>query len=128
MQRHADYTQTRIRHLTRELAAKIYDAKLTIDDLAVSGPTDRISHGDAQKLTDFRPAKPGDIYGPQWATFWFRATAHVPAEWKGHRVDLLWDTQSESTLWIDGVSVQGLNMTSGDRPDAILIDKAKGGE
>ena len=60
--------------------------------------------------------------------FWFRANVEVPTAWKGGRVDLLWDTQSEATLWIDGKSVQGLNMTSGDRPDAILLDCSRGGE
>ena len=55
-------------------------------------------------------------------------TATVPAEWKGSRVDFYWDTQSEATLWVDAKSVQGLNVTHGDRPDAVLIEHAKGGE
>lgn len=128
MQRYTDYTQGRIRQVVRRLSAKIYDQRIPIDNLGVAGPTDRISYATAQDLHDFRPAKLGDQFGPYWATFWFCANVEVPAAWKGSRVDLLWDTQSEATLWIDGKSVQGLNMTSGDRPDAILLDCARGGE
>lgn len=128
MHRHIDYTQNRIKHLVQRLAGKIYSARQPIDDLAVSGPTERISYARAQELSGFRPANVGEQFGPQWATYWFRANARVPQEWKGSRVDLLWDSQSEATLWIDGKSVQGLNMTSGDRPDAILLDRARGGD
>jgi alpha-mannosidase len=128
VQRYTDYTQGRIRQVVRRLSAKIYEQHIPIHDLRVAGPTDRISYAAAQDLNDFRPAKLGDQFGPYWATFWFRANVEVPVAWKGSRVDLLWDTQSEATLWIDGKSAQGLNMTSGDRPDAILLDCARGGE
>lgn len=128
MQRYPEYTQQRIRHVVRYLADKIYSQTIKIGDLVVAGPTDRISYDDAQKLNAFHPAKPGDQFGPLWSTFWFRGNVEVPADWKGSRVDLLWDSQSEATLWVGGKSVQGLNMTHGDRPDAILLDIAKGGE
>jgi alpha-mannosidase len=128
MQRHPDYTQTRIRQLVREIGARIYDESKPISDLLVAGPTDRISFAAAQELKHFRPAKLGEQFGPHWATFWFRANVEVPKAWKGSRVDLLWDSQSEATLWMNGKSVQGLNMTHGDRPDAILLDNARGGE
>ncbi|MBC8107139.1 MAG: alpha-mannosidase [Anaerolineae bacterium] len=128
MLRHPDYTQTRIKLLVQRLADKIYAERQPITALEVAGPTERISYSQAQELSSFRPSKVGDQFGPQWATYWFRASARVPQEWKGSRVDLLWDSQSEATLWIDGKSVQGLNMTSGDRPDAILLDRAKGGD
>lgn len=128
MQRYPEYTQTRIRLAARCLGEKIYSQRLNIDDLKVTGPTGRVSYDAAQALTDFRSAKPGDQFGPLWATFWFRAHAIVPTDWKGSRVDLIWDSQSEATLWIDGKSVQGLNMTHGDRPEAIVLDSARGGE
>jgi alpha-mannosidase len=41
---------------------------------------------------------------------------------------LLWNSHSEATLWVDGRSVQGLNMHAGDRPDAILTGKASAGQ
>jgi len=126
--RHADYTRDRIQQLVKLLGTKVYADRKRVDELLCAGPVGRISYAEAQTLTDFQPAKLGDQYRPMWATFWFRAKAEVPAEWKGSRIDFLWDTQSEATLWIDGRSAQGLNMTQGDRPDAILLDRAKGGE
>jgi alpha-mannosidase len=128
MQRYSDYTQGRIRQLVRQIGGRIYDATQPVQDLEVAGPTDRISYSAAQELKDFHPARLGEQFGPHWATFWFRGKIEVPKAWKGSRVDLLWDSQSEATLWIDGRSVQGLNMTHGDRPDAILLDSAHGGE
>src|SRR5690606_16723581 len=57
----------------------------------------------------------------------------VPKEWAGRRVDLLWASHSEATLWIDGKSVQGLNHTpmsfdKSTRPDAVLLQRCQGGE
>ena len=128
MLRHADYTRERIVQLCRRIGEKIYAEQAPVAALQVAGPTERIRHTEAQALTTFKPAAVGDRFGPAWATFWFRAEFEVPKDWAGSRVDLMWDSQSEATLWVDGKSVQGLNMTSGDRPDAILVDRAKGGE
>lgn len=94
----------------------------------MSPPVDRVSWEDAQGL-DYRPAILGGRFGPPWTTFWFRIAATVPPEWIGARVDLLWVTGSESTLWVDGRSVQGRNTGGGgERPDATLVEEAKGGE
>ena len=129
MLRHPDYTRDRIKQLVNRLGRKIYADAVDVTDLVVAGPIEeRISHDEAQKLSDFRPAAVGDQFRPTWSTFWFRGSAQVPTAWKGQRVDLLWDSQSEATLWVDGRSVQGLNMTQGDRPEAILLDKCNGGE
>jgi alpha-mannosidase len=55
--------------------------------------------------------------------------ATVPEEWRGRRVDLYWATAAESTLWIEGRSVQGLHGSDrGQRPDALLVEQARGGE
>lgn len=128
MLRHPDYTRDRINQLVQRLGDKIYADRQPVLDLVVAGPVDRIGHSDAQKLTGFRPAKVGEQFGPLWATYWFRGQAAVPKEWAGSRVDLLWDSQSEATLWLNGKSAQGLNMTQGDRPDAILLDQCRDGD
>lgn len=128
MLRHADYTKERIRQLAERLCECIYPQRIAAAELRVAGPTQRLSYAQAQELREFAPATIGDRFGPAWATHWFRASFQVPHEWKGSRVDLLWDSGSEATLWIDGKSVQGLNMTQGDRPDAVLLDRARGGE
>ncbi|HSI84695.1 MAG: alpha-mannosidase [Candidatus Methylacidiphilales bacterium] len=131
MLKHPDYTRDRIRQLVSRIAKKIYEDHVPVTSLSVAGPgMDRISHAEALKIpdADFEPARIGDQYRPAWATYWFRVAVEVPQAWAGHRVDFLWDSQSEATLWVDGISVQGLNMTQGDRPDAILFRKASGGE
>ena len=70
--------------------------------------------------------------GPLWSTYWFRGKAQVPKEWRGQRVDLLWVSNSEATLWMKGRSMQGLNHENSwdrsTRPDATLVGRAKGGE
>lgn len=128
MLRHPEYTRDRIRHVVTRLHTRVYSARVPVRELLVSGPVDRIAYDDAQKLADWRPAKIGELFGPRWATYWFRLKTDVPQDWKGGRVELLWDSQSEATLWRDGQPAQGLNMTHGDRPDAVLFTKAKGGE
>src|SRR5439155_12220906 len=78
---------------------------------------------------EYRPCTLGERFGPLWATYWFRVEATVPREWAGERVDLLWVSHSEATLWMDGRCVQGLNTApDGARPDALLRDPASGGE
>src|SRR5690554_4256771 len=104
MLRHPVYTRDRVRQLVDKLGSRIYSDKVAVVELVVAGPTDRITYDEAQKLSEFRQAKLGDQFGPPWATFWFRGKVDVPADWKGDRVDLLWDSQSEATLWIDGRS------------------------
>ena len=132
MLRYPEYTRERIRQLVERLGRKIYREVRHVEQLAVSTPTGRITPPEARELT-YRPVRPGEPFGPRWTTFWFRGSVTVPAAWRGSRVDLLWNSHSEATLWIDGRSRQGLNYepTSGDhsvRPDALLLPSARGGE
>jgi alpha-mannosidase len=53
--------------------------------------------------------------------------ATVPDEWRGSRVDLLWRSNSEATLWRDGIVLAGLNQhhaeaTVADAPGAIACE------
>jgi alpha-mannosidase len=133
MQRHAEYTRTRIRQLADRMREKIYAQHRPVDSLVVSGPVDRITFTEAQGLKKWRKAKVGDQFGPMWATYWFRAQVTIPKEWKGKRTDLLWVSHSEATLWIDGKTAQGLNhepmsWDKSTRSDAILAKRARGGE
>src|SRR5687768_15020046 len=128
MLRHPDYTRTRIQQLTERIGKLIYADTRPASEILVAGPVDRITYGEAQSL-EYRAAVMGQALGPEWATFWFRTQFQVPQEWAGQRVDLLFVTYSEATLWQDGRSVQGLNTGgAGDRPDAIVIREAAGGE
>lgn len=130
MLRHPAYTRSRIKQITNRFHSRIYNAAIDIENVQVSKRTDRIPFKEAKKLA-FHPVKPGKRFGPVFATYWFKLDVIVPKEWKGKRVDLQWATHSESTLWIDGRSIQGLNQSvggEGERTTAILYDPAKGDE
>jgi len=127
MNRYPEYTRTRLEQFATRLGKLIYPEKRPVDQLLVSNRVDRISFDVANKL-DYRPAIIGEQFGPAWATFWFKAEATVPQSWGKRRVDLLWNSHSEATLWINGRTIQGLNFHAGDRPDAVLLKQARGGE
>lgn len=134
MEKYHDYTRARLAQLATRMRKLIYAETLPISRLQVSDRQEsRISYGEAQKLKGWRPAAIGQQFGPLWSTYWFRAEAEVPAHWKGRRVDLLWESHSEATLWVEGRAVQGLNHTpmsfdKSTRPDAVLARRARGGE
>jgi alpha-mannosidase len=123
MERFPALTRTRLKQLAGDMKALIYPAVHQVDKLVMAGPTERISYDEATKLK-YKPVKLGQQLGPQWSTFWFQIEASVPAEWAGQRVDLLWNSLSEAQLWIDGKPIQGLNLPYGERPDALLTQKA----
>jgi alpha-mannosidase len=122
--RHREYTRARLAQTSMRLRALVWPETRPLDALLVAGPVDRIPRAEALGLP-YRAAEPGERFGPLWATFWFRGEAAVPAEWAGSRVDLLWDSASEATLWLGGVAAQGLNRHHLDAP---LVDRAAGGE
>jgi alpha-mannosidase len=129
---HADYTRTRLQQLAQRMHRLIYPEVRRVENLQISPAVDRIDYPAAQRLP-YRPVKLGAQLGPLWATFWFRGQVAVPREWRGSRVDLLWISHSEATLWRNGQPVQGLNHdpTGWDRstrPEAVLVERARGGE
>src|SRR5437763_3621188 len=128
MLRHPGYTRDRIAQVGQRIHALVYADVRDPDALLVSGPVDRIEPASAESLA-YRPCQPGERFGPLWATYWFRVEATVPHAWAGHRVDLLWVSHSEATLWRDGRALQGLNTSpDGARPDAMVLARAGGGE
>ena len=124
MIRHPEYTRGRLLQTSRRLRERVWAETRPVEELAVAGPVERVSREEAQAL-EYRPAERGERFGPLFATYWFRGVATVPAEWAGGRVDLLWDSRSEATLWVGGVPVQGLNKHHHDAP---LSAPAAGGE
>ena len=128
MLRHPSYTRERIAQVGDRIRALIYPEVRDPDVLAVAGPVNRIEPADAERL-EYRPSTLGDRFGPLWATYWFRVGVTVPPEWRGQRVDLLWVSHSEATLWMNGRPLQGLNTSpDGARPDAMVLTQAEGGE
>ena len=128
MIRHPEYTRARLAQTSERLRNLVYPELRAPDELLIAGPVDRIPAEEAAAL-DYRPAELGERLGPLWATYWFRVRATVPDEWRGRRVDLYWATAAESTLWIEGRSIQGLHGSDrAQRPDALLVERARGGE
>ena len=123
MIRHLQYTRGRLLRTSERLQALIYPETRALEELLVAGPVDRIARDEALSL-EYRPAELGERFGPLWATFWFRARGAVPEGWAGRRVDLLWYTDSEAALWLDGVAAQGLNR---HHRDAALVERAEPG-
>ncbi len=119
-----NYVLDRILGLNQRMEEAIYPDRCAIPQISLAGPVSRISWEEAKALT-YRPGKMGDPLGPTFATFWFRLKVCVPPEWKGHRVDLAWLSNSEALLWLDGRSIQGLNP---GRETARLIEESTGAE
>jgi alpha-mannosidase len=121
---HLDYTRRRLQQTSQELFALVHRDRRPVDGLLVSPQVDRISWEEAQ-AHEYRPARLGERFGPLWATYWFRVRATVPEEWSGERVELLWRSESEAALWVDGRVVAGLNR---HHSEATLADRAVPGE
>jgi alpha-mannosidase len=81
----------------------------------------------------WEPFKVGDRWGGTWDTSWFRASASVPADWKGERVDLRVDLGyhggpgfgSEGLVWNEGSPIGGVNS---QHQEIKLFGPAEGGE
>ncbi|HET6946143.1 MAG TPA: glycoside hydrolase family 38 C-terminal domain-containing protein, partial [Gaiellaceae bacterium] len=120
---HRDYARRRLAQTSERLRASVYADVRQVDELLVSQQVDRISWDEARRL-EYRPAHLGERFGPLWATYWFRGLATIPEEWRGARVDLLWYTGGEATLWQDGRVIVGLNR---HHSEAALTDEAEPG-
>ena len=122
--RYPGYTRARLAQFARRLKRSIYPAREKVERIELAGPTQRIGFDESKGL-HYRAIEIGEPLGPLWSTYWVRVTACVPADWRGARVDLYWDSRSEALLWLDGQSHQGLNP---GRHFAELTACAKGGE
>jgi alpha-mannosidase len=128
MLRHPGYTRERIAQVGDRIRALIHADAVAPERLAVAGPVDRIEPTEAE-LLDYRDCELGETFGPLWASYWFKVEATVPERWQGERVDLLWVSHSEATLWDGGRALQGLNTSpDGARVDAMLRPAAAAGE
>lgn len=127
MQRYPDYTRGRLAQTLSRLRALVHAEHRPLDSLWISPPVGRVGHAEAQTLS-YRPARLGERLGPPWSTYWLRAQATVPGEWRGSRVDLRWVTGTESTLWLGDRPAQGLVSGDRDRSTAPWLREARGGE
>jgi alpha-mannosidase len=123
MLKHPALTIQRIQQFTSRFQRHIRLERSPVK-VEVAGPVGRISYQDAQKLK-YRPLKGNLMMKPVWATFWYRVSGTVPPAWRNQPVDLVFHTESEALLWIDGKPFQGLNyevqpFEDGGRIDARL--------
>jgi alpha-mannosidase len=127
MHRYPEYTRGRLQQTLARVRGLVHVDTRPLASLEIAGPVGRIERAEALGL-EYRPARMGARLGPPWATYWLRASAIVPGAWAESRVDLLWVTGTESTLWLSGVPAQGLVSGGIDRTVAPLTRGAKGGE
>ncbi len=107
MWKHPDLTLGRLQRFLKELAPRLYSARHPVD-LRVFAAPGRISHAEARRGR-YRPAKIGEAFGPAWSTHWFRVSAAIPKAWRGAEVHLLWNSNSEACVWVNGQPRQGLS-------------------
>jgi alpha-mannosidase len=125
---HPGYTRARLRHTAERMRELVHAETHAPDLVLASGPVGYLTLEEAATL-EYRPATVGMELGSPWQTFWFRVAATIPENWAGGRVDLLWETGSESTLWLGGRALQGLNTGAEcPRPDATILERADAGE
>ncbi|ORX47281.1 hypothetical protein BCR36DRAFT_584796 [Piromyces finnis] len=75
------------------------------------------------KLSEFKPVKVGDNFGPSWVTVWFNVKIQIPDNWNDDVIYFLWNCNNEGLIWsVDGRPLQGLTGGSGDdsRQEYIL--------
>ena len=83
----------------------------------------------------YKPARPGDAWGPAWGTTWFHLAGAVPEAWSGRTVEAVLDLGS--TVDRSGFSAEGLvyrrdgSVVKGLNPASTWVrigEPAQGGE
>jgi alpha-mannosidase len=76
--------------LERNLRPALYSdtSQLTLDAWQVPGEPVPVAEALA---ASYRPMRLGESWGGPWSTTWLRATAEIPAEWTGRRVEAVFD-------------------------------------
>ncbi len=134
MEKHLDVTCQRLQVFARDsnLGRLIYRERKPVELLVYNAP-DRITYSEAMRGV-YRPATVGEKFGPLWSTHWFKVGIHIPDEWCGQEVHLLWDSSSEACIYQDGTATQGLTGRSNSwqsdaiRREYLLTKSAKGSE
>ena len=111
----------------------MYQGRATEEEwvkLAVYSPPD-LSRPTFEKATSnkFRDTKVGELFGPSWATHWFKVQIKVPSilQSKEH-LEFHWDANNEGLVWTeDGEPLQGLT-GGGERIEWILPKHFRDGE
>ncbi|XP_022094007.1 alpha-mannosidase 2C1-like [Acanthaster planci] len=90
------------------LRGRLYPDKKPVTAIYHCAVEDRIPYNEAVSR-EFTKTEIGESFGPTWATHWFRIEFIIPDEWSNKEVRLAWNSNSEATVWQDGVPVHGLD-------------------
>ncbi|MFG3019396.1 alpha-mannosidase [Streptomyces sp. NPDC048254] len=127
--------ETRIRKLLdRVVRPALYSAARPFELNAWFVDGEPVPVADALRA-DYTPFTLGSTWGGPWATTWLRATADIPEEWAGHRVEAVFDLgfdltkgpggQAEGLVHdAQGTPIQGLHPY---HRTVLLADPATGG-
>ncbi|XP_038072171.1 alpha-mannosidase 2C1-like [Patiria miniata] len=101
------------------LRGRLYPDKQPVTAIYHCAVEDRIPYHEAI-TRDFTKTEVGRSFGPTWATHWFRIEFAIPKKWSDKdEVRLAWNSNSEATVWQDGILAQGLNKDN--HKDFILL-------
>ncbi|MGY5052567.1 alpha-mannosidase [Streptomyces sp. 900105755] len=90
-------TETRIRKLLdRIVRPALYSAARPFELSAWFVDGEPVPVADALRA-DYTPFTLGNAWGGPWATTWLRASAEIPAEWAGRRVEAVFDLDFDLT-------------------------------
>ncbi|KAJ1331150.1 alpha-mannosidase [Microdochium nivale] len=78
---------------------------------------------------EYKPTRVGDVFGPSWATHWFKLVLRVPGELRDkEHLELHWDGNNEGLVWSEeGHPLQGLT-GGGERTEWILPKSFRDGK
>ncbi|MGY4978519.1 alpha-mannosidase [Streptomyces sp. 900105755] len=129
-------TETRIRKLLdRIVRPALYSAARPFELSAWFVDGEPVPVADALRA-DYTPFALGNAWGGPWATTWLRASAEIPAEWSGRRVEAVFDLDFDLTRGpggqaeglvhdVQGAPIQGLHPY---HRTVLLADSAAGGD
>jgi len=119
MEKHQKLTESRIYDFMERIWQAVYEQRNTLKAKFTHGvepiPFRLINKGKWKEI------KPGERWGGNWESAWFRFSGKIPSAWKGKEVVALFDVGSEACIFDKtGTPIQGL--TSSNIPGEIKYD------
>lgn len=103
---HTEITRKRVRQFIDRIRALYYRNRLEMSG-EVTTDEEPVPFAELASRS-FRSIRPGEAWGRQWDSAWFRFTGEIPAEWDGREAVALIDTGSEACVFQDGTPWLGL--------------------
>ncbi|XP_067676856.1 alpha-mannosidase 2C1-like isoform X2 [Haliotis asinina] len=91
------------------LTSKLYPRREAVYHIAhAQAADDTVTFAQAVNLS-YDEVKVGQAFGPLWSKHWFRLHVKIPESWSGEEVRLVWNSESECQVWVEGKPRQGLS-------------------